>query len=172
VFALVLAFGAWCVRHDGLTMKAIGWGRLEARRALIGLLVGIAGGLVQTFVAAPLLKGVNPAYDPLILTLTLPQMLALQVLGVAAEDTVFRGYPLVRLPERYSVPVSIAIAAVFYALLNLAQGVFAAFWAFLMGVGFGALFSLTRSLWPVAIAHYLIAITPRLLWLLAAPASP
>lgn len=165
VFTAVFLFGRWCARRDGLSLDQIGWGRFERRHAAIGVAVGVVVGLLFAFLIAPLIKRVNPAYDPTVALLGLPAMVLLQILGVAAEDTVLRGYPLTRLPARYSRTASLVIPSLFYAVLNMTQGPASAAWAFAMGVGLGALFFSQRSLWPVAIAHFLIGVTPRFLTL-------
>jgi membrane protease YdiL (CAAX protease family) len=165
VFALVFVLTTRLARKDGLSLRELGW--RTPSLADVGVGLGLAAVMVALnhFLFHPALRAATPSFDPTLGILGVGQALFLQVLGVAAEDTVYRGYALTRLESRLPRLAALCVASLFYAVLSFGQGLAVVGWTFLLGLGFGGVFLWRRNLWPVAVAHYLVALTPRLLQL-------
>ncbi len=78
------------------------------------------------------------------------------VLGGFVEEQLYRGYVLVRLTERRSLPMAIAPTLLFFGLLHLGLGWTGMLVATMTGFTLTLLFIWRRSLVSVVIAHALI----------------
>ena len=78
------------------------------------------------------------------------------VLGGFVEEQLYRGYVLVRLTERRSLPMAIAPMLVFFGLLHFGLGWTGMLVATMTGFTLTLLFIWRRSLVSVVIAHALI----------------
>ncbi len=161
VFALVFALTAWLSRRDGLSLASVGWRRLTLADVGLGLGVAAVVAAANQVLFHPLIRSATPGFDPTISVLGPIHLAVLQVVGVAAEDTLYRGYALTRLPERFSWPVALIISTVAYALLGVAQGPAMFAWSIGFGLLLGAMFLWRKSLWSILIAHYFTALVPR-----------
>lgn len=154
----------WAQR-SGTPWRELGLSRPAswARAVAIGLVFGIAFKLVMKAIVMPLLDAppTNPAYQHLIgNTAALPVMLYLVIFGAGfGEEVVFRGYFFERLgklfrPGRWSMAMTVFLTAAFFGLVHYPeQGAAGAQQATIVGLVFGGIYAVTRSLWMLMVAH-------------------
>jgi membrane protease YdiL (CAAX protease family) len=140
-----------------------------ARAIAVGLVFGIAFKLVMKSIVMPLLGAppTNPAYQHLIgNTAALPAMLYLVILGAGfGEEVLFRGYLFERLgklfrPGPWSTAMIVFLTAAFFGLVHYPeQGAPGAEQGFIVGVVFGTIYAMTRSLWMLMVAHAAFDVT-------------
>jgi membrane protease YdiL (CAAX protease family) len=147
---------------DSLTLAALGWTKPSWDDVVIGTVAGAALYGIDAYVLYPLLARVQPSFDPTLAELGLPAACVMMTLGVAAEETVYRGYALLRLRERYGVATAVAITTVFYVLLTPGSELPLKGFALYLGLVLCGLRLWRKNLWPVAIAHLLVSLGPKL----------
>jgi hypothetical protein len=154
----------WAQR-SGTPWRELGLSRPGSwtRTVAIGLVFGITFKLVMKAIVMPLLDAppTNPAYQHLIgNAAALPVMLYLVILGAGfGEEVVFRGYFFERLgklfrPGRWSMAMIVFLTAAFFGLVHYPeQGTAGAQQATIVGLVFGGIYAVTRSLWMLMVAH-------------------
>jgi uncharacterized protein len=147
---LLLVFLVRTLRSERLTWSDIGWrqgqGQALWREAQIGIVPGAALAVLYFTVLSPsmtwLQSHVGDYVPPGELTGALgaalvPFFLANVVLAPFVEESLYRGYALERLQQRYGLPLAIIISCAFFGLLHWAGG----FWYILLtGIVAGGLF--------------------------------
>lgn len=155
-----LVAGWVLLRLDGRPPAALGFhlGREAGREGGLGILLGLAVALVVV-AAQALLGGVRWAEEPGSLAAWLlagGYSLALFTLPAAAEEAVFRGYPLQALAEAWGSGPALVVTSIGFALIHLGNPeVSPAGLASIAGAGLflGALYLRTGSLWWATGAH-------------------
>lgn len=149
--------GYACLRViEELPWRALGWGlhRGWMRDLLFGSLVGAASILLCTAIALAA-GGFRfthaPAVDWPLVAQTLAGALLVFVIGGAAEEVIFRGYPLQTLMRSWPawaalIPSSLLFSAVHLFNPNVARG-FTFINTLIAGVWLGVAYLRTRSLW-------------------------
>ena len=147
----LLALLALTLRSERLTWSAIGW-RLEQgqklwREVLIGLVPGVVLAVLYFTVLSPsmiwLQRNVGDYVPAGELTGALgaalvPFFLANVLLAPFVEESLYRGYALDRLQQRYGLALAVVISCAFFGLLHWAGG----FWYILLtGFVAGGLFA-------------------------------
>ena len=155
---------AWA-RRSGTPWSELGFVRPASwpRTVLIGLALGIALKLVMKAIVMPLLGAppTNAAYQHLVgNTAALPVMLYLVIVGAGfGEETVFRGYLFERLgklfrPGIWPKALIVFLTAAFFGIVHYpGQGTAGVQQALIVGLVFGTIFTLTRQIWMLMIAH-------------------
>ncbi|MFI5370495.1 MAG: CPBP family intramembrane glutamic endopeptidase [Candidatus Eisenbacteria bacterium] len=142
-------------------------GYVRPRSWIGGLLVGVAGGVAFKFVlkavVMPLLGAdpINHAYHFMVgNTSALPFMVLLMIAGGGiGEETVFRGFLFERLGKLLGTGAAARVATVlitttlFSAAHYPEQGLAGSAQALITGSVFGAVYAVTRRLWPLMCAH-------------------
>ena len=148
---LLLVFLVRTLRSERLAWSAIGWrleqGQVLWREALIGVVPGAVLAVLYFTVLSPamtwLQRNVGDYVPPGELTGALgaalvPFFLANVLLAPFVEESLYRGYALDRLQQRYGMTLAIVISCAFFGLLHWAGG----FWYILLtGVVAGGLFA-------------------------------
>jgi membrane protease YdiL (CAAX protease family) len=147
----LLVLVLWALRRDGLSLRAIGWSR-GGRPLLGGVIVGIVTGgaiaLLYLTVLQPLLALVQrsagdyvpadsqfPAFGSSLVV----YFLANVALAPFAEETLYRGYALTQLRQRFRGGIAALISVASFAFLHWSGG----FWYMaLVGVAAGIPFTL------------------------------
>lgn len=164
---LMLALVLWLKRVERLNWRALGW-RIEPkqtwrREIALGAVIGTALAVSYIFVLAPLmtlLQRVVGDYVPpgellsSLGTMTLPFFIANVLLAPFVEENLYRGYALARLRQRFSMPIAVALACIFFGLLHWAGG----FWYMVLtgsvaGGMFAGLYVWRRNLVAAYAAH-------------------
>ena len=148
---LLLVFLVRTLRSERLAWSAIGWrlepGQVLWREVLIGVVPGAVLAVLYFTVLSPammsLQRNVGDYVPPGELTGALgaalvPFFLANVLLAPFVEESLYRGYALDRLQQRYGMTLAIVISCAFFGLLHWAGG----FWYILLtGVVAGGLFA-------------------------------
>jgi uncharacterized protein len=123
------------MKRDGLTWKDIGWktgeGQHVSSEALVGSMFGVALGLLYIFVLSPLLTVLQQTWDyvpagellPTLGASIIPFTIANVLLAPFVEESIYRGYGLTRLLERFSKPMALALSCFFFGILHWTGGV-------------------------------------------------
>jgi membrane protease YdiL (CAAX protease family) len=156
----------WALRRDGLSLRDVGW-RRGGKPLLGGVIAGIAIGgtiaLLYLTVLQPLLVMVQrsvgdyvPAESqfPAFGSSLLLYFLANVALAPFVEETIYRGYALTQLRQRFSGGLAGLISVVSFALLHWSGG----FWYMVLvgvaaGIPFTLLFVWQRHLQASFAAH-------------------
>ncbi len=168
--SLLFALMLWFMKLDGTSMRQVGWPlpwRLSAslaREVLVGLVAGVVLYVVHQYVSGPLVAWMAADAPTLRMasnSAPLGSNLALAlgsgiVLGGFVEEQLYRGYVLVRLTERRSLPMAMVPMLVFFGLLHFGLGWTGMLVATMTGFTLTLLFIWRRSLVSVVIAHALI----------------
>jgi membrane protease YdiL (CAAX protease family) len=141
------------MKRDGLTWKDIGWkiedGQQLWRELLIGTIPGIVLALLYLYLLTPMLTALQQIWDyvpagDLFRTLgvsLIPFAIADVLLAPFVEESIYRGYGLVRLLGKYSQPVAVVLSMFFFGILHWTGG----FWYILLtGILAGGLFAWLR----------------------------
>lgn len=162
-FVLVFLFTRWCAHRDGLSWSSVGWRAPRAPHLLAGAALGGCVAVLDAYWLHPWVRFFLPAFDPALAAQPLPTMLAVLLVSIVAEDTLFRGYAFERLRTRFGTAMAVLASTLAYAPLAGIQGLALVVWAF----GFGAVLCFLRAwtgtLWPVVLAHGIVALAPRAL---------
>lgn len=157
--ALVVFF----VWSDGEPFSSIGWTRRRVGReaalgaslylpmlglvVVLGMLLGELG-LVARDAPPPALTPITPAQIVLACVLV--------IVVACAEETIFRGYLLLRLREvTRSTPAAVTVSSIVFASGHLYEGVRGAIVVGMMGVLFALLYLWRRSLVAPIVMHFL-----------------
>lgn len=137
------------MKRDGLTWKVIGWKVAEGQQAwreiLIGVVPGIALGLLYIFVLSPMLTALQRIWDympagELLTSLgasLIPFAIANVLFAPFVEESIYRGYGFTRLLGRFRQPAAIVLSCFFFGILHWTGG----FWYILLtGIVAGGLF--------------------------------
>ncbi|MBI5294469.1 MAG: CPBP family intramembrane metalloprotease [Chloroflexi bacterium] len=141
------------MKREGLSWKDIGWklqdGQQLWREILIGAIPGVVIVLLYFFVLTPVLVSLQNIWDyvPAGSVLTalgaslIPFAIADVLLAPFVEESIYRGYGLTRLLERFGQPAAIAISVFFFGILHWTGG----FWYIvLVGLVAGVPFAYLR----------------------------
>ena len=152
---LMLITVSRAMKHDGLNWKDIGWkieeGQQLWRELLIGIIPGVVLALLYVYILTPLLTALQQIWDyvpagDLLITLgaaLIPFTIANVFFAPFVEESIYRGYGLMRLLGKFSQPVAVVLSMFFFGILHWAGG----FWYILMtGILAGGLFVWLR-LW-------------------------
>ena len=149
-------------RRDGVRHQVVGWVKPEP----VDLLIGVVGGLVlwglNHAVLYPKLMELRPEFDPSLSAVPLPGVLVMLGVAVIAEDTLYRGYALTVLKERYGDLGAVCATSFFYALVAPGQGWPLMLWAFYFGAVLCGVRLWRKNLWPVVIIHWFVGVGPKL----------
>jgi membrane protease YdiL (CAAX protease family) len=162
-FGLILLLTWRLARRDGLSFAALGWRHPPALAFGLGLGVGLVLLLANDLWFYGWVQAFQPSFDPAARSVPLLWLVPMLLVAIVAEETLYRGYALQRLQARHGPALALVVTSVGYALLTPGLDVALKLWA----LGFGALLAGLRlwrdSLWPVAIAHAIVSLGPRLL---------
>lgn len=166
VFPSVLGFSALLLitrvlaRRDGVTL---GWSRPNVLELAIGAAVGIVVAVLNQLLLHPLIRSAQPSFDPALPQVSLLAVIVTLLIAVSAEDSLYRGYAFAVLRERHGAPIAGAVTSISYALLTPGGGWPLMAWALAFGVVLFVLRSVSKTLWPVVLAHLLTGLMPKLL---------
>lgn len=169
VFPATLGFGAVLVltralaKRDGLSLGALGWARPSLADVAIGFGAAAVLGALNAWVFYPLVQAAQPSFDPALPKVSLGAAALTLLVAAVGEDTLYRGYALHVLEQRHGALVGVGVTSVFYALVTPAQGLALVLWAGYFGVVLCGLRLWRKNLWPVTIAHALVALGPKLM---------
>lgn len=161
VFGVLL----WVLNREGRTLADIGW-RLETGRSLwgevaLGALVALVLYLVKELAFDSIrmvLEGARPTFTSLFRFGWDPSELPLLVVAttfIAVEESVYRGYGLRPLADRFGTAGGLAAMGVLFGLLHWGNGGLAIVFTGLIGVALGGVFLWRRTLTAVVVAHAL-----------------
>jgi membrane protease YdiL (CAAX protease family) len=151
--AAVRLFGRRSLRELGL-----GLGRWKAGLALlvVGIPLALAAGKIGS--ASPVMRTVYPL-DP---TVTADRFLAygvLQLLYYASWEVLFRGVVLFGLKDRIGAGPANALQTALSVLAHFGRPLTETFSALPAGLVFGGIALKVRSVWYIALIHWLVAVT-------------
>jgi len=132
---IILAALIVMLRAEGLRWNEIGWrfaaGRSAMREAALGIAVGGTLGVLYVFVLAPWLAFVQRAIGdyvppgellPTVSSAIRVFFVANVLLAPLVEESLYRGYAIVRLSEQMSRMKAAVVSCVFFGLLHWAGG--------------------------------------------------
>lgn len=168
--AVVFAVLLWLLRREGRSLADIGWravpeGSRPSRTVRGELAWGVALGL-SLYLAKELgfdsiralVEGSRPTFTTLFNLRWNPSELPLLVVAttfIAVEESVYRGYGLRPLVDRFGAPGGLAVMGLLFGLLHWGNGGLAIVFTGLIGVAFGVVFLWRRTLAAVLVAHAL-----------------
>lgn len=165
-FALIFALTAWLSGKDGLALGALGW---DARarsttRLVVDVAVGVVGAAMVVAldhaVLFPLLRLHDPSFEPSLPAVGLIGAVAMLLVAIAAEETLYRGYAWCVLRERHGTVVAVLVTSAAYALLTPGPGVGLKLWALSFGVVLALVRAWRGTLWSGAIVHGAASLAP------------
>lgn len=156
----------WLLRRDGETLRAIGWslarpGRTLVSELVVGLLCGLGLYLLKELAVDPvrqLVAGQTPTFTSLFnfRPAELDMPLAAAATGVVfVEESIYRGYALPFLAERWGTVAAALVTSVAFGLLHWGNGLGAILFASVWGVLFAGIFLWRRNLVAGTVAHAL-----------------
>ena len=157
-----LGFLAWFLRIRGWTLEKFGlafsWSGTVVGLALLAvtyvLVVGVAHvaqGVFNYDVQAAIERA--PRFDE---NLSMQLLFLVSVVNGIAEELFVAGYIITALYPRRGMWVAINVSVVVRLLYHLYQGPIGVLTAVPMGLLYGYLYSRTRQLWPLIVAHVLL----------------
>lgn len=159
VFGVLL----WLLRGEGRGLADIGWrlerGRSLAREVALGVVVAVALYLVKELgfdSIRALVAGNRPTFTTLFRFGWNPSELPLLVVGttfIAVEESVYRGYGLRPLVDRWGPAAGLVVMAVLFGLLHWGNGLLAILFTGAIGAVFGGVVLWRRTLTAVVAAH-------------------
>ncbi len=142
---ILLVILVFVLRKENLRLVDIGWRLLSGQKLwfemLMGGILGIGVGLLYPYVLAPLLEFVQKAVGdyvppgeilPALGSYMVPFFIANILLAPFVEESIYRGYAITKLGQRYKQGLTILITSVFFGLLHWAGG----FWYMALTGGF------------------------------------
>ena len=159
-----LGFLAWFLRIRGWTLEKFGlafsWSGTAIGLALLGvtyaLLVGVqyvAQVVFQYDMQAAIARA--PKFDE---NLSMQLLFLNSVVNAIAEELFVAGYVITALQPRRGMWVAINASVVVRLLYHLYQGPIGVLASVPMGLLYGYLYSRTRQLWPLVVAHVLLVL--------------
>ena len=159
-----LGFLAWFLRIRGWTLEKFGlafsWSGTAIGLALLGvtyaLVVGVqyvAQVVFQYDMQAAIARA--PKFDE---NLSMQLLFLNSVVNAIAEELFVAGYVITALQPRRGMWVAINASVVVRLLYHLYQGPIGVLAAVPMGLLYGYLYSRTRQLWPLVVAHVLLVL--------------
>lgn len=149
--------GWFCQKvFEDLPFRAIGWAfqKFWWRDLILGILIGALTLLLAvgiSYLAGAINFKLNTAPDFSILLQSLFGSLIIFILGAAAEETLFRGYPMQTLARAHFAWLGVLITSVPFALGHLENPNVVPFFTFantaLAGIWLAAAYLKTRNLW-------------------------
>ena len=161
-FAAAFLAARALARRDGLSLAELGWRRPAPADLAWAAAVAAAVWAANALLLYPLLRSAQPSFDPGLPGVPLGPTVAMLTLGVAAEETVYRGFAFRRLAERHGAWAAAAITSVAYAALAPGPELPLKAWALGFGLVLAALRHLRGNLWAVALAHAVVSLGPAL----------
>ena len=157
LFTAALLAGWGCSKLlEGLPLRSLGWARHRGwlRDLLLGSLIGIASLLVAAALATAV-GGFQFALNPSGISTAVGKTLLVSCLvfvpAAAAEEIVFRGYPLQTMTRAHLAWVGLMLTSIFFASVHLSNpNVVPGFTLLnttLAGIWLGVAYLRTRSLW-------------------------
>ena len=141
------------MKRDGLSWPSIGWKLMDGqqlwREILIGAIPGVAIALLYFYALTPLLVSLQKIgdYVPAGSVLTalgaalIPFAIADVLFAPFVEESIYRGYGLLRLFGKFNQPIAIVLSIFFFAILHWTGG----FWYMLLvGIVAGGPFAWLR----------------------------
>lgn len=153
----------WLARRDSLPLADLGWRRPSLADVAVGLGAGVALWALNAWVLYPLVQASQPGFDPTLAPVSLPAAAVTMVVAATAEDTLYRGYAFTVLKDRHGLLPSVLVTTVLYALLTPARGLALVLWAAYFGAVLCGLRWWRKGLWPVVLAHCVVALGPKVL---------
>lgn len=160
--AALAGWGCGVVLED-LPWRALGWAlhRGWARDLLVGLLLGVVSLGVAALVGVAFggyRLALNDAAGPTLILKTFASSAFILLLGAAAEEMLFRGYPLQTLMRSWPVWLALIPSSVAFALVHLANPNVVTGFTFvntaLAGAWLAVAYWRTRSLWLAFGLHW------------------
>lgn len=155
----------WLLRREGRALRAIGWrrepGRPVWRELVLGVVLALALYLLKELgfdSIRALAAGSRPTFTTLFRFGWDPTELPMLVVAttfIAVEESVYRGYGLRPLVERWGPAVGLAVMAVLFGLLHWGNGVLSVVFTGTIGAVMGGVFLWRRTLTAVVVAHAL-----------------
>jgi membrane protease YdiL (CAAX protease family) len=161
---VLLGFLAWFLRIRDWTLEkfglafswrgtAIGLGLLAVTYALVVGVQYFAQVVFQYDLQAAIARA--PKFDE---NLSMQLLFLISVVNGIAEELFVCGYIITALQPRRGMWVAINVSVVVRLLYHLSQGPIGVLTSVPMGLLYGYLYSRTRQLWPLIVAHVLLAI--------------
>lgn len=164
---VLLALFLLILKRQGWTIANLAWlppsDRAVGREITIGIGVGIALGLLYAFVLSPFLSTIQQAIgdyvppgslSPALNSSRIPFFVANVLLAPFVEESIYRGYALANLKQRYGSIPALVIVCFFFGLLHWAGGVWYILLTGLIAGGIlGGLFLWRKNLLVAFIAH-------------------
>jgi membrane protease YdiL (CAAX protease family) len=157
-----LGFLAWFLRIRGWTLEKFGlafsWSGTTIGLALLAVTYALVVG-VQYFAQAAFHYDMQaaiaraPKFDE---DLSMQLLFLLAVVNAIAEELFVAGYIITALQPRRGLWMAINVSVVVRLLYHLYQGPIGVLTAVPMGLLYGYLYSRTRQLWPLIVAHVLL----------------
>ena len=159
-----LGFLAWFLRIRGWTLTKFGlafsWSGTAIGIALLAVTYALAVGVqyvaqvvFQYDVQAAIARA--PRFDE---NLSMQLLFLISVVNAIAEELFVAGYVITALQPRRGLWVAINASVVVRLLYHLYQGPIGVLTSVPMGLLYGYLYSRTRQLWPLIVAHVALAI--------------
>lgn len=159
-----LGFLAWFLRIRGWTLTKFGlafsWSGTAIGIALLAVTYALAVGVqyvaqvvFQYDVQAAIARA--PRFDE---NLSMQLLFLISVVNAIAEELFVAGYVITALQPRRGLWVAINASVVVRLLYHLYQGPIGVLTSVPMGLLYGYLYSRTRQLWPLIVAHVLLVL--------------
>ena len=159
-----LGFLTWFLRIRGWTLEKFGlafsWsgtivgvGLLAVTYALVVAVGHVAQGVFHYDVQAAIDRA--PRFDE---NLSMQLLSVVSVVNAIAEELFVAGYIITALYPRRGMWVAINVSIIVRLLYHLYQGPIGVLTAVPMGLLYGYLYSRTRQLWPLIVAHVLLVL--------------
>lgn len=180
VQVLLLGIMFTVFRSQKLTLLQIGWqvgaGKEAWKEILLGAVIGAPLGFLWIFIIEPILSSLQstvgdyvPAGSLFVAlgTAIIPFAIADVLLAPFVEESIYRGYGVTKLLERFGATGTVIITSIFFGLLHWSGG----FWyilttAIIVGIPFAILRIKRRSIHAVFGAHLTLNLVETLLlWL-------
>ena len=161
-FTAAFLLTRWLARRDGLLLTDLGWRRPTLADLAVGAVGGAALGVANARWLYPVVQRLQPDFDPTLGGVSLPAVVLTLAVACVAEDSLYRGYALEALKRRHGPVVATALTSACYALLT-PSGPPLMLWAALFGLVLSGVRLWRGTLWPVALIHCAVGLTPRLL---------
>lgn len=161
-FLAALAAVLALARSEALSLAALGLGRPRPVELAVGAAAGAALWGLNAVALYPLLRRLQPSFDPTASALPLGAAVALLAVAIVAEEVTYRGYALPVLRVRHGLPVALAVTAAANGALAPGPELPLKVWALAFGLALGALRTWREDLWAPLAAHAVVSLGPLL----------